>query len=138
MTKKPAYKFIQYPYECSLGSSPDVLIEHTILDKDCSLSDLLQVMEGFLKASGHYFTGRLDIVDEEDESPKAGMEPSDLPAYWTGPYYSSDPNFLEAVGKSQEGSDTLNIDFDSVRHEVKASYQLDAGLIPKDNKQTGE
>ena len=64
MTKKPAYKFIQYPYECSLGSSPDVLIEHTILDKDCSLSDLLGVMEGFLKASGHHFSGRLDIVDE--------------------------------------------------------------------------
>lgn len=103
MTKKPAYKFIQYPYECSLGSSPDVVIEHTILDRDCGLSDLLEVMEGFLKASGHYFTGRLDIVDEEYGLCKTGVEPCDIPEDWAGPYYTIAPQFDQDSHKEDSG-----------------------------------
>ena len=52
---KPYIKFTCYPYECSLGSSPDVMIEHTILSRDLTRNELLEQFECFAKAMGYSF-----------------------------------------------------------------------------------
>jgi len=59
---KPSYKFTCYPYECSMNSSPNVLIEHTITSKDVTRTDMLELFEGFLKACGYHF-GPNEVID---------------------------------------------------------------------------
>ena len=46
-------KFISAPYECSFGSSTNVHIEHTIVDKDVDLDSMLQQFQYFLMACGY-------------------------------------------------------------------------------------
>ena len=46
---KPSYKFTCYPYECSMNSSPNVLIEHTITSKDVTRTDMLVLFQHFLR-----------------------------------------------------------------------------------------
>lgn len=64
---KPSYKFTSYPYECVFGSSTDVLIEHTITQKDVSRDDLIEAFESFLLASGFHKNEneRLDFITED-------------------------------------------------------------------------
>ena len=59
---KPSYKFISYPYECTLNSSPNILIEHTITSKDVTRTEMLELFEGFLKACGYNF-GPNEVID---------------------------------------------------------------------------
>jgi len=64
---KPSYKFTSYPYECIMGSSTDVLIEHTITQRDVSRAELIEAFERFLLASGFYKNDneRLDFIQED-------------------------------------------------------------------------
>lgn len=64
----PSYKFTSYPYECPFRSSPDVLIEHSIITKDMSRNEMLEQFEYFLKAVGFHFdaTESIEIVDQAD------------------------------------------------------------------------
>ena len=66
MNNNIGYKFIQYPYNCEYGSSANVLIEHTIIDRDVSLTEMLETFEHFLRASGFLIDGRVDIVCDEE------------------------------------------------------------------------
>ncbi len=118
MNDNIGYKFIQYPYNCEYGSSANVLIEHTIMDKDVTLEELLGTFEHFLRAAGFHIQGRVDIINDEEE---LNVDPADLTACWTGPYYSSDPDFLKAISKSQ-------------KHP--APYQPDAGFELQNKKES--
>ena len=62
-------KFISAPYECSFGSSTNVHIEHTIVDKDVDLDSMLQQFQYFLMACGYPIrpNQELMLVDDEDE-----------------------------------------------------------------------
>lgn len=62
----PGYKFTHYPYNCEYGSSANVLIEHTLVDKDVSLTEMLETFEHFLRAAGFRIDGRVDIVCDEE------------------------------------------------------------------------
>jgi len=61
-------KFISAPYECSFGSSTNVHIEHTIVDKDVDLDSMLQQFQYFLMACGYPIRPdqELTLVDAED------------------------------------------------------------------------
>lgn len=64
--QQPAYSFIQYPYgEEDLIANKKVQID--ILSKDVSLPELLDSMEGFIKASGFVINSnqRLDVIEED-------------------------------------------------------------------------
>jgi len=50
---KASYEFIAYPYECPLGSSPDVTVRYVIHDRDLSLPDIREQFDYFLKAAGY-------------------------------------------------------------------------------------
>jgi|TARA_R110000824_G_scaffold16272_2_gene67639 hypothetical protein len=65
---KPSFKFTCYPYDCPIGSSPNVLIEHTVLSKDLTRSDLLEQFEYFMKAASYYFENNehIDITGASD------------------------------------------------------------------------
>jgi len=65
----PSYKFICYPYECDLGSSTNVQLEHTILDHDVYLHDLLDQFQSFLQAAGYTFApgDSLQVVNDADD-----------------------------------------------------------------------
>jgi len=65
----PSYKFTSYPYECPFRSSPDVLIEHSIITKDMSRNEMLEQFEHFLKAVGFHFdaTESIEIVDHGED-----------------------------------------------------------------------
>ena len=67
MMTKPAYKFISYPYECDLGSSPNTLIEYTIQDKDIDRDQMLEQFQYFLKAAGYQFNAGDYITVNNDE-----------------------------------------------------------------------
>jgi len=60
-------KFISAPYECSFGTSTNVHIEHTIVDKDVDLDSMLQQFQYFLMACGYPIsaTQQLMVVDDE-------------------------------------------------------------------------
>jgi hypothetical protein len=64
---KPSYKFTCYPYECSMNSSPNVLIEHTITSKDVTRTDMLVLFQHFLKACGYNFDPNevIDVIEVE-------------------------------------------------------------------------
>lgn len=64
---KPSYKFTCYPYECSMNSSPNVLIEHTITSKDVTRTDMLVLFQHFLKACGYNFDPNevIDVIEME-------------------------------------------------------------------------
>ena len=64
---KPSYKFISYPYECSMNSSPNVLIEHTITSKDVTRTDMLILFQQFLKSCGYNFDPNevIDVIEME-------------------------------------------------------------------------
>jgi len=63
----PSYKFTCYPYQCIMGTSTDVLIEHTITQRDVSRDDLVEAFEKFLLASGFHKNEneRLDFIQED-------------------------------------------------------------------------
>jgi len=50
-----------------MGSSTDVLIEHTITQRDVSRAELIEAFERFLLASGFYKNDneRLDFIQED-------------------------------------------------------------------------
>ncbi len=68
-------KFISAPYECSFGSSTNVHIEHTIVDKDVDLDSMLQQFQYFLMACGYAIRPDQELMlvdsegwdDEDDE-----------------------------------------------------------------------
>lgn len=64
---KPSYKFTCYPYGCSMNSSPNVLIEHTITSKDVTRTDMLVLFQHFLKACGYSFDPNevIDVIEVE-------------------------------------------------------------------------
>jgi len=65
----PSYKFISYPYNCPYGSSPDILIEHTIQSKDLSRDNMIEAIQSFLVAAGYHFEEGdcLEVVNENDK-----------------------------------------------------------------------
>lgn len=65
----PRYKFIAYPYVCSLGSSTNVKLVHTILDHDVQLHDLLDQFQAFIQAAGYTFMpgDSLQVVNDADD-----------------------------------------------------------------------
>ena len=64
---KPSYKFISYPYECSMNSSPNILIEHTITSKDVTRTEMIEIFERFLKSCGYHFNPNevIDVIEME-------------------------------------------------------------------------
>lgn len=66
---KASYKFISYPYECDLGSSTNVLLEHTIVDREVRLHDMLEQYQAFLQAAGYHFKegDYLSCVNDDDD-----------------------------------------------------------------------
>lgn len=65
----PSYKFICYPYDCPYGSSPNILIEHTIESKDLTRDAMIEAIQSFLVAAGYSFDEGevLDVVNENDK-----------------------------------------------------------------------
>ena len=62
---EPAYKFINYPYKSAFVNHP-LLIEHTIISHELTLTEMLEHIQSFLQASGYDLTDKyLDIVDAE-------------------------------------------------------------------------
>ena len=93
------YKFIQYPYNCEYGSSANVLIEHTIVDRDVGLTEMLETFEHFLRASGFLIDGRVDIVCDEERVDV----PVDLSPVWTVPPYTIHPQSDQKSNKPDAG-----------------------------------
>ena len=93
------YKFIQYPYNCEYGSSANVLIEHTIMDKDVTLEELLGTFEHFLRAAGFHIQGRVDIIYDEE---MADIEAA-LSSNWAVPPYTIHPQSDQKAHKADAG-----------------------------------
>jgi hypothetical protein len=73
-------KFISAPYECSFGSSTNVRIEHTIVDKDVDLDSMLQQFQYFLMACGYPIrpSQELMLVDEYEDEDEDEDDAQDL------------------------------------------------------------
>jgi hypothetical protein len=73
-------KFISAPYECSFGSSTNVRIEHTIVDKDVDLDSMLQQFQYFLMACGYPISPsqELMLVDEDEDEDEDEDDSQDL------------------------------------------------------------
>ena len=73
-------KFISAPYECSFGSSTNVHIEHTIVDKDVDLDSMLQQFQYFLMACGYPISPsqELMLVDEDEDEDEDEDDSQDL------------------------------------------------------------
>ena len=69
MNNKPSFKFISYPYECTFGTAVRAQQEHTIMDRDLCLDDVLEQFRYFLLSAGYIIEpgGRLEVVNDSDD-----------------------------------------------------------------------
>lgn len=69
--QKPYIVLSQYPYECEIGSSPDISITHVLHERNATLPDMLEFCETFIRACGWDFQGELTIDKDEKVPPHA-------------------------------------------------------------------
>mgnify|MGYP000182646900 FL=1 len=69
--QKPYIVLSQYPYECEIGSSPDISVTHVLHERDASLPEMLEFCETFIRACGWTLDGSLIVQTEEEAPPHA-------------------------------------------------------------------